>query len=72
VYVVDLNQEDRKVAKTKEIHENIYIDLDRSGNLVAVTIERARHQASLPSLSYEHVKAKSPSNAAKQTTNGCR
>ena len=25
---------DRKVAETKEINENIYIDLDTSGNLV--------------------------------------
>ncbi len=29
----------RKVAETKEINENIYIDLDASGNLVAMTIE---------------------------------
>ena len=29
----------RKVAETKEINENIYIDLDTSGNLVAMTIE---------------------------------
>lgn len=30
---------DREVAETKEINENIYIDLDDSGNLVAMTIE---------------------------------
>ena len=44
---------DRKVAETKEINENIYIDLDTLGNLVAMTIEHARKQASLPHLSYE-------------------
>lgn len=44
-----------KVAETKEINENIYIDLDASGNLVSMTIEHARQQASLPSLSYEQI-----------------
>lgn len=44
-----------KVAETKEINENIYVDLDASGNLVAMTIEHARQQASFPSLSYEQI-----------------
>jgi uncharacterized protein YuzE len=51
---------DRAVAETREINENIYIDLDRSGNLVAMTIEHARQQASLPFLSYEQIEEKSP------------
>ena len=46
---------DLDVAETKEINENIYIDLDTSGNLVAMTIEHARQQASLPFLSYEQI-----------------
>jgi uncharacterized protein YuzE len=46
---------DLEVAETKEINENIYIDLDTSGNLVAMTIEHARQQASLPFLSYEQI-----------------
>ncbi|PIV85002.1 MAG: hypothetical protein COW52_04600 [Nitrospirae bacterium CG17_big_fil_post_rev_8_21_14_2_50_50_9] len=41
---------DHDVAETKEINENIYIDLDISGNLVAMTVEHARQQASLPSV----------------------
>ena len=44
---------DLDVAETKEINENIYIDLDASGNLVAMTIEHARDQANLPYLSFE-------------------
>jgi len=48
----------RKIAETKEINENIYIDLDDSGNLVAMTIEHARQQASLPSLSFEQIEKK--------------
>ena len=46
---------ERKVAETKEINQNIYIDLDAFGNLVAMTIEHAQQQASLPDLSYEQI-----------------
>jgi uncharacterized protein YuzE len=44
----------------KEINENIYIDLDSAGNLVAMTIEHARKQASLPCLSYEQIEKRLP------------
>ena len=54
------------VTETKEINENIYIDLDTSGNLVAMTIEHARQQASLPYLSYEQIEY-SPSQALRLT-----
>lgn len=46
---------EHEVAETREINENIYIDLDISGNLIAMTIEHARRQASLPYLSYEQI-----------------
>ena len=52
---------DHEVAETKEINENIYLDLDASGNLIAMTIEHARQQTSLPSLSYEQVENETPS-----------
>lgn len=55
-----------KVAETKEINENIYIDLDTSGNLVAMTIEHARQQASLPFLSYEEIE-KPPKESLQRT-----
>ena len=41
-----------EVAETKEINENIYIDLDRDGNLISMTIEHAKKQANLMELSY--------------------
>ena len=53
----------RKVAETKEINENISIDLDASGNLVAMTIEHARQQASLSSLSYEQIEKEMPNKS---------
>jgi uncharacterized protein YuzE len=46
---------ERDVFETREINENIYIDLDDAGNLVAMTIEHARLQTHLPSLSFEQI-----------------
>lgn len=46
---------DNAVAETKEISENIYVDLDQHGNLVSMTIEHARKNAQLPELSYQEV-----------------
>ena len=63
---------DHKVNETKEINQNIYIDLDRSGNLVAMTIEHARQQARLPSLSYEQIEEKSPNEAIQRTAKSRR
>ncbi len=56
-----------KVAETKEINENIYVDLDASGNLVAMTIEHARQQASFPSLSYEQIDEQKPDKPFQRT-----
>ena len=61
-----------KVAETKEINENIYVDLDVSGNLVAMTIEHARQQASLPSLSYEQIDEQTPDKPFQRTTDSRR
>ena len=46
---------DEEIAETKEINENIYIDLDRDGNLVNMTIEHAMKQANLAELSYHQM-----------------
>ena len=43
----------RPVKETREISENIYIDLDKDGNLVSMTIEHAQENASLPSVEVE-------------------
>ena len=40
------------VAETKEISENLYIDLDEKGNLVSMTIEHAKDKASISEISY--------------------
>lgn len=46
---------DNDVAETKEISENIYVDLDRQGNLVSMTIEHARANADLQEFSYREM-----------------
>ncbi len=48
------------IAETKEINENIYIDLDSEGNPVAITIEHANLHANLPDLLYEQIGAPEP------------
>jgi len=50
---------DQQVAQTKEINENIYVDLDADGNLVNMTIEHASSQANIAEVAYEQMKSKS-------------
>ena len=40
------------VIETKEISENLYIDLDNKGNLVSMTIEHAKDKAGISEISY--------------------
>jgi len=40
------------VAETKEISENLYIDLDEKGNLVSMTIEHAKERANISEVSF--------------------
>ncbi|GKT10583.1 DUF2283 domain-containing protein [Desulforhabdus sp. TSK] len=54
------------VAETREIGENIYVDLDRDGNLVSMTIEHARSNAQLQEFSYQEVLSPSRDARAEQ------
>jgi uncharacterized protein YuzE len=46
---------DNEVAETREIGENIYVDLYGHGNLVSMMIEHARTNARLHEFSYQEV-----------------
>ena len=46
---------DREVYETKEISENIYIDVDDKGNIVSMTIEHAKANAGLWEFSYQEM-----------------
>ena len=46
---------EQPIEQTREIGENVYIDLDKNGNLVSMTIEHARQLASLPGVVVEEI-----------------
>ncbi len=46
---------DREIQETKEISENIYIDVDEKGNIVSMTIEHAKANAGLSEFSYQEI-----------------
>ncbi|MFI3184480.1 MAG: DUF2283 domain-containing protein [Methylococcaceae bacterium] len=46
---------DHPVFETKEINENIYLDLDEAGNLIGMTIEHARLQANINEVSFQQI-----------------
>ena len=48
---------DKDVYETKEISENIYIDIDDKGNIVSMTIEHAKANAGLWEISYQEMTA---------------
>lgn len=40
------------VEETKEVSEDIYLDLDNKGNLVSMTVEHAREKANISEVSF--------------------
>ncbi len=46
---------ENEVYETKEINENIYIDLGKDGKLISMTIEHAKEQAAIKELSYQEI-----------------
>ena len=53
---------DAPVVETREISENLYADLDESGNVVSVTVEHARKATNMSEISYVQVDSTSPSH----------
>jgi len=58
------------IAETKEISENLYIDLDGKGNLVSMTIEHAKEKANISEVSYLQMDKTSPDKALKRELKG--
>ena len=46
-----------QVNESKDLDENTLLDLDRDGNVVAITVEHARERAEIPQFSYEQISA---------------
>ena len=46
-----------QVAETCDLDENTLLDLDSTGNIVAITVEHARDRADIPRFTFEQVAA---------------
>jgi len=45
------------IHESKDLDENTILDLDREGNICAITIEHARERTQIPLFSFEQVPA---------------
>jgi len=43
---------DRKVAETRDLNENVLVELDENGLVVSMTIEHAKQQTDVAEFSY--------------------
>lgn len=48
---------DHPIDETREISDDVYVDLDKDGNLVSMTIEHAAQRAALPQVSVQEIDA---------------
>jgi uncharacterized protein YuzE len=48
-------------VETRELDENIYLDLDADGHIVSLTIEHAQSSAGMEEFSYERLPARAAS-----------
>ena len=46
-----------ETAETKDLDENTLLELDKDGNICAITVEHAKDRADIPHFSYEQVTA---------------
>ncbi len=47
---------DVPVAETRDLDENTLLDLDKEGNILAITIEHASTRTDAPAFSYEQIR----------------
>ncbi len=52
-----MEMNDQAIDSTLEISENIYIDVDKNGKVVNITIEHAKENMKLPEFSYQEITA---------------
>ena len=48
-----LDFSDREIAETRDLNENILVELDKEGRLVSMTVEHARQQMDVSQFSYQ-------------------
>jgi len=50
-----VNFTDKEVVETRDLSENVLLDLDRNGNIVSMTVEHARQQATMDNFSFQQI-----------------
>lgn len=50
-----INFNNREIAETKDINENVLIELDELGNVVSMTLEYAKKVADVHDFSYQQL-----------------
>jgi uncharacterized protein YuzE len=50
-----LHFNNNKITETRDLNENILLDLDKLGNIVSITIEHAARQAEISNFSFNQV-----------------
>ena len=48
-----VNFGDREIAETRDLNENVLVELDRDGFVVSMTFEHAKRHADLSEFSYQ-------------------
>lgn len=48
-----VNFNDKQIAETRDLNENVMIELDETGNVVSMTIEHAKQQTDIGEFSYQ-------------------
>ena len=48
---------DNKVERTQDLSQNVLVDLDKSGNVVAMTVEHAAQQTQIANFSFNQIAA---------------
>jgi len=48
---------DQPPVETRELNENIYLDLDGDGRVVSLTIEHTRQAGGIDEFTYQHIPA---------------
>jgi len=50
-----VNFNNNEITETKDLNENVLIELDKIGNVVSMTIEHAKEQAEIANFSFNQV-----------------
>lgn len=50
-----VNFTNNEVVETRDLSENVLLDLDKNGNIVSITVEHARRQANMDDFSFQQI-----------------